>query len=694
MKSILRISVFLSLIALLLVASSRPTLHAAEASTIEPSKQFLHYIRNRAADLRKDDKPPASLADWAVDKKGLKRSLGVFWGAFPETPCPLDPKKLGEIKRDGYRVEKIVFQTMPGVWMTSNAYVPDGKGPFPAVLCVHGHWRGAKQDPVVQSRCIGLAKLGFFVLVVDAFGAGERGISKKLGEYHGEMVAATLIPTGRVLAGIQVYENTRAIDYIQSRPEVNPESIGVTGASGGGNQTMYIGAWDERLKAVVPTCSVGNFQAYLGTACCLCEVVPGVLTFTEEWGLLAMVAPRALMVISATKDAPQFSVAEAKKSLAGARPVFALKNASTKIRHAIFESPHAYNQPMREAMYGWMTLHLKGEGDGAPIREPEMKPEDPETIRCFPGDSRPDDWLTLPQFAALEATKILSGIPTPGNDSAWATWKAQKKFDLRIWTMGPLSYPGPPKPAIETTPGKNSQILRVASEPGIDIRARLDPGHAGKTVILVDVKGYEKAAPHKLATELRKANWTVYTLDLRATGQTAHLRDKVGRAADHNTAEWSLLTGRPLLEQWVTDISRFLDSTGIQEATLIGNGPAGVVALCAAAHDKRITQAATVDSLASYVSDVPYENQRLGIMVPGILREFGDIQHIAAVAAPKRLLVARGVNGAGKVLSQSELEAQYSFTRQAAALAKSDFKTLARATSADIVRWLEETKNQ
>lgn len=694
MKSLLRISVLLPLAALLLVAPNRPTLHAADAPAIEPSKQFLHYIRRHASAMRRYDEPPASFAEWAKDKKKLRANLARAWGPFPETRCSLNPKKLGEIKRDGYRVEKIVFQTMPGVWMTSNAYVPDGKGPFPAVLCVHGHWRGAKQDPVVQSRCIGLAKLGFFVLVVDAFGAGERGIGKKLGEYHGEMVAATLIPTGRVLAGIQVYENTRAIDYLQSRPEVNRRRIGVTGASGGGNQTMYIGAWDKRLKAVVPTCSVGNFQAYLGAACCMCEVVPGVLTFTEEWGLLAMVAPRALMVISATKDAPQFSVAEAKKSLAGARPVFALKNASTKIRHAIFESPHAYNQPMREAMYGWMTLHLKGKGDGSPIPEPEIKPEDSETIRCFPGDSRPDDWLTLPQFAAHQAVSLLKAIPTPGDKDAWTIQKARIQNWLSVLGLLPLNYPWPPKPVIESSPREGSQILRIENKFGIDIHARHDIGAADKIAVLIDVKGYEKVAPHKLATELRKANWTVYTLDLRATGQTAHLRDKIGRAADHNTAEWSLLTGEPLLEQWVTDISIFLDSTGIQEATLIGNGPAGVVALCAAAHDKRITQAATVDSLASYVSDVPYENQRLGIMVPGILREFGDIQHIAAVAAPKRLLVARGVNGAGKVLSQSELEAQYSFTRQAAALAKSDFKTLAKATSADIVRWLEETKNQ
>ncbi|MFM7870006.1 MAG: prolyl oligopeptidase family serine peptidase, partial [Planctomycetaceae bacterium] len=101
-----------------------------------------------------------------------------------------------------------------------------------------------------------------FVLAVDAFGAGERAIGKQLGEYHGEMTAATLFPVGRPLSGIQVYENGRAVDYLISRPEVDAQRIGITGASGGGNQSMYAGAWDERFKAVAPVCSVGTYQAY------------------------------------------------------------------------------------------------------------------------------------------------------------------------------------------------------------------------------------------------------------------------------------------------------------------------------------------------------------------------------------------------------------------------------------------------
>jgi dienelactone hydrolase len=244
-----------------------------------PESMFLSFVREEASKLRAADKPPRTREEWETRRAKLRQSLTEAWGEFPQDPCPLEARVLGTIKHDGYRIERLVFQTLPGIWMTANAYVPDGEGKKPAVLCVHGHWRLAKQEPVVQARCIGLARLGFFVLVVDAFGAGERATGKALGEYHGEMAGATLFPSGLTLSGVQLYENRRAVDYLQSRAEVDPERIAVTGASGGGNQSMYAGTFDERIKAAIPVCSVGNYQAYLGAACCMCEVVPGRAAF-------------------------------------------------------------------------------------------------------------------------------------------------------------------------------------------------------------------------------------------------------------------------------------------------------------------------------------------------------------------------------------------------------------------------------
>src|SRR5205807_6315526 len=188
-----------------------------------------------------------------------------------------------------------------------------------------------QRDPVVQARSLGLVKLGFVVLAVDAFGSGERYTAPARGTYHGALYGSTLWPVGQTLLGMQVYDNRRAVDYLLTRPEVDSTRLGVTGASGGGNQSMYAGALDERLQAVVPVCSVGNYQAYLRAACCVCEVVPGALRFTEEGDVLGLVAPRALMVISASEDGIQFSPGEAAVSIDRARRVYALLNEPEKL---------------------------------------------------------------------------------------------------------------------------------------------------------------------------------------------------------------------------------------------------------------------------------------------------------------------------------------------------------------------------
>jgi cephalosporin-C deacetylase-like acetyl esterase len=643
----------------------------------ERQREYLNFIKAQAAQLRADDKPPATREEWEARRGDIRARLRQAFGSVPDKPCPLEPKVLGVLQRDGYRVEKLIFQTMPGVWMTASAYVPDKPGKHPALLAVHGHWSGARLDPVLQKRCIGPAKLGYFVLAVDAFGAGERGLGKKLGEYHGEMVAATLLPTGMTLAGLQVYENMRAVDYLLTRPEVDGKKIAITGASGGGNQSMYAGAWDDRFGAVVPVCSVGNYQAYLGTGCCMCEVIPGALRFTEEGGVLGLTAPRGLMVINVTKDGIQFSIPEAKKSLAFASGVYKAYGLPDKVRHTTFDWHHDYSQAMREALYGWLELNLKGKGDGSPIPDPPMKTEDRESLRCYPGESRPAEWMTIPKFAAAEGKRLLAARKLPGDAAGWRAesakmWQALTEKVVR----GELNQ-GIEELAAEGKPA----TIRFESEPGIWLTTTPRSGLADKEsplAIVLDLEGEQKAAQSKIARALQEAGWGVRTVDLRATGALAWPSDKVGSAPDHNTAEWGLWIGRPLLGQWAFDVRRLLDSVKIVDGKLpdrivvVGQGPAGVVALTAAAVDSRITHAVALDSLASYVTDAPYKNQRLGLIVPGMLREVGDVAHLAAMCLPRRVVIAGGVLGDGTKLSADELRKTFAPTAEVGRLLKAE----------------------
>lgn len=623
-----------------------PSLICATAYAQVPAeKPFLSFVRQTAAELRKQDAPPADLAAWQAQRTLLRQQLELAWGGFPQQHAPLEARILETLDRPDYRIEKIVFQTLPGVFMTASAWVPKISGKLPAVLCVHGHWAGAKQDPHVQARCAGLARLGFFVLAVDAFGAGERAIGEQLGEYHGEMTAATLFPIGRPLSGIQVYENGRAVDYLCSRPEVDPQRIGITGASGGGNQSMYAGAWDERFKAVAPVCSVGTYQAYLGAACCMCEVVPGALAMTEESRILALTAPRALLIISATQDAFQFSVGEAAKSISAARPVFSLYNLPDLPRHTVVESPHDYNQPMREAMYGFMTQHLKGQGTGQPIPEPSISLEEPEALRCYPGTTRPDDWLTLPQFAAREARGLLqSRKPLPPSELRQRLERLLGGTEPGAGT-GQLTSPAPGTFELQLKPEAGLQLQLVGRNP--------KSADAGLRLILTGQgSDHPWVREQQRLAEAAGTGWAV--LELRATGRMEVSGDRIGKAPDHNSAEWSLWLGRPLCGQWVRDIrltaALLREKLPCSSIELVASGTGSFAALAAVAIDENIDGADITGLLTSFVSDKPYVGQRLADMVPGILRDAGDVVHVAELVAPRPLRLHAPVTPQGEPL--------------------------------------------
>jgi dienelactone hydrolase len=630
----------------LLLQTLLPSLICATAYAQVPAeKPFLSFVRQTAAELRKQDAPPADLAAWQAQRTLLRQQLELAWGGFPQQHAPLEARILETLDRPDYRIEKIVFQTLPGVFMTASAWVPKISGKLPAVLCVHGHWAGAKQDPHVQARCAGLARLGFFVLAVDAFGAGERAIGEQLGEYHGEMTAATLFPIGRPLSGIQVYENGRAVDYLCSRPEVDPQRIGITGASGGGNQSMYAGAWDERFKAVAPVCSVGTYQAYLGAACCMCEVVPGALAMTEESRILALTAPRALLIISATQDAFQFSVGEAAKSISAARPVFSLYNLPDLPRHTVVESPHDYNQPMREAMYGFMTQHLKGQGTGQPIPEPSISLEEPEALRCYPGTTRPDDWLTLPQFAAREARGLLqSRKPLPPSELRQRLERLLGGTEPGAGT-GQLTSPAPGTFELQLKPEAGLQLQLVGRNP--------KSADAGLRLILTGQgSDHPWVREQQRLAEAAGTGWAV--LELRATGRMEVSGDRIGKAPDHNSAEWSLWLGRPLCGQWVRDIrltaALLREKLPCSSIELVASGTGSFAALAAVAIDENIDGADITGLLTSFVSDKPYVGQRLADMVPGILRDAGDVVHVAELVAPRPLRLHAPVTPQGEPL--------------------------------------------
>jgi dienelactone hydrolase len=637
---------------------------------------FDAFTRAAAATLRANDRPPATRGEWDARRTALRDAILAAIGPMPTKPCPLNPQVLGTLDRTGYRVEKVIFQSRPDVWVTANLYVPDGSGRRPAVLAVHGHHDWARIDPTVQSYCIGLAKLGFVVLCVDAFGAGERHATPAKGNYHGALDGSALWPVGQTLLGMQVYDNRRAVDYLLTRPEVDPAKLGVTGASGGGNQSMYAGALDDRIKCVVPVCSVGNYQAFLQTACCVCEVLPGALTFTEEGDVLGLIAPRPLLVVSASKDAIQFSPAEAAKSVERVRAIYGLHAAGDAVKHTIIDDGHGYSRPMREAMYGWMTKCLKGEGDGSPIAEPAFQTDDPETIRCYPDPAkRPKPWLTPTTFALRVGKALLEEnfAHEPEHPEEWESSAVYMRSQFRK-LLGPMPVAAQPAGREETTTaeGVTTRTLTLTPEPdlpmGVTVKSSNATTERRPAVVMLHLDGRDAALKHLLAAELVKDGWAVAAPNLRATGDAPPPRGEVHGAVDHNSAEHAVWIGRPLVGQWLTDVQAVLDWLATQptidrrHVLLAGIGPAGLVALIGGGlWDDRIAGVIAVDSPVSYLTDAPYGSKmRMGVLLPGVV-SVGDVPQLAALMAPRRLVFADGMTPHGERLKEKELTAALSF---------------------------------
>jgi dienelactone hydrolase len=626
---------------------------------------------------------------WLERKRVLRETMLAAMGPFPATPCALETRILGVLRRPGYRLEKLVFQTRPDVWATATLYVPDPVvGKRPAVLAVHGHWPWARRDPVVQARCLGLVKLGFVVLALDAFGAGERYPWPGRGTYHGALFGASLWPVGQTLLGMQVYDNLRAVDYLRSRPEVDANHLGITGASGGGNQTMYAGALDERFRAVVPVCSVGTYQAYLQSACCVCEVLPGALRFAEEGDILGMIAPRALLVISARRDALQFSPGEAAKSIAHARNIYRPYENLGTLCHLIFESDHDYSRPMREAMYGWMTRWLKEEGDGKPIAEPQFELDQPEQLSCYPDGIRSKAFLFPPSFAAQEARRLLRKFEDhpPDHADEWESTAEHIRTELQRKVFG--DFPAMPK----TVPAQARQLSGPAGQ-GLLFSASLYP-ESGLPVpvffqqkrsfqrrrpvaVLIHLEGKAEALKTPLAEILANRGWWLVAPDLRATGETRPGNDAIADAPDHNSAEHAVWIGRPLLGQWVVDIrclAQWLaEQPGKRQFTLVGFGPAGLIGICAAPFlGDQVTAVAAIGNPVSLFSERGYAGtMRMGLLAPGILR-LADVPQLAALGAPRRLIIAGGTSPEGDALSENEMCRAFDYTRRIYSLYKAE----------------------
>jgi dienelactone hydrolase len=589
-------------------------------------------LKNEAIIKYCENQLPDNLIEWESYRIKLKNEIIRKSGAVINHDLPLNLKETNTITMKGYKIKNITFQTRPGVYATANLYIPEGDGPFPGVINMSGHFRKGKIDQTGQ-QAVGhsLALNGYVCLSLDPWGAGERATIHGTFEYHGANLGASLINIGESLMGSQISDNFRGVDLLCSLPCVNKEKIGATGASGGGNQTMWFSAVDDRIKAAVPVVSVGTLESYIMRPQCICELLIDGLTFTEEAAVLAL--SNAVMPCNHLKDVPVFQPSEMLRSLNNAREIFRMKNKIDHISYKIFDLTHGYMAEDREAMLGWFDYHLKGIGTGQPKKEKpfELLPE--EKLMVFQPGRRDDNVISTDEYCRRRGNE-LRDIYLNNKSFDLLLKKNQLKELLRIDKRSGL------KEIHHLSPEKGWErfILETSDNRLLPLVIHPAAERLSGYIILCDPGG-KRNISLMLVNEYIKQGYGVAVIDLTGTGESESPTDRVNFGGDllHTISIDELWLGRTIIGEWVEElnlVTEFL-TTGYKatKLTIDGKKEAGVAGLLLGALRGSFDNIILRDAPVSYVFDNAgsIDFFSMAIHLPGFLC-WGDISLAAALS--------------------------------------------------------------
>src|SRR5688572_13412772 len=312
-------------------------------------------------------------------------------GAFPERN-DLAPRVTGRLERERYVIEKLIFETQPGLLVTANLYVPRVSGRRPAVLVPCGHSENGKAAETYQRVCIGLASKGYVVLIYDPIGQGERQLYWNAATRASDMGGNTAqhsyagnqwLLLGANIAQAMVWDSIRAVDYLVSRPEVDSERIGMAGNSGGGTNTAYTVPLDERIKVAATCCYITtlawrrrSWTTGDGEQNLLGQLPEGL----DHADFLRLMAPRPVLVGSAALDF--FPLEGARQSVEIAGELYRALDVPERIEHVVADAPHGYSPTLRRATLAWMHRWLGvPEADDS---EPDVPIESDFDLQCTP----------------------------------------------------------------------------------------------------------------------------------------------------------------------------------------------------------------------------------------------------------------------------------------------------------------------
>jgi dienelactone hydrolase len=579
----------------------------------------------------------------------VQQRIRECFGSEPER-TPLNARITGTVERDGYKIEKVIFESRPNFPVTANLYIPTGgKLPAPGVVGSCGHSATGKAIDAYQSFVQGLVRQGYVALIFDPIGQGERlqyvdddlkprrgiGVSEHLHAGNQQ----TLV--GEFFGAWRAWDGIRALDYLLTRKEVDPAHVGLTGNSGGGTMSTWLLGLERRWTMGAPACFVTTFRRNLenelpqDTEQCPPRAIALGLDHAD---FLAAMAPKPVIVLAKERD--YFDVRGSLETFARLKHLYTLLGKPDEVAIHIGPTEHGYSQENREAMYRWFN-RVTGMSDAK--SEPALTIEKDEALRCTPSGQVAELKARTVFSFTQEKSKSLAGQRGEIQGEALKSAIAQvlklsespaEPPDYRI--LRPVRSRSYPRRfatcyAVEIEPGIHALVTRLSAVNHLS-RPPQDPRPA--TLYVSHHSADAELRNEPLVKELLgdDDDAPFYACDLRGIGESRP--DTCGSdqflnpyGSDYFYSAYSLMLDRPYVGRKTHDLVRVLDwlvSLGHREVHLAAKGWGALPAAFAAVLTRPVTQVTLKQGLSSYsaVAESEDYNWPLSSFVPGILLHF------------------------------------------------------------------------